>query len=67
LGRVDSASLVGDGFFTELPCHLPPGVVGELLDRGEIEVIRGTVGPEKILCERCEKLLEAWVEWGISR
>jgi hypothetical protein len=67
LRLIDRARLLGRGLFTELPCQLPPGVVGELLDRGEVEVIGGAVGPEEILGERGEELLEPGVLGGIRR
>jgi hypothetical protein len=67
LGLIASARLLGCGLFTELPCQLPAGVVGELLDRGEVEVIGGAVGPEEILGERGEELLEPGVLGGIRR
>jgi hypothetical protein len=49
------------GLFTKLARHLPAGIVSAVLDRGEVEIRRGTVGPEEFVRARCDKLLETGV------
>ena len=66
-GLIGRPGLAGGGLFAKPTGEVPAGVVGELLDRGEVEVIGGAVGPEEILGERGEELLEPGVLGGIRR
>ncbi len=59
--------LPGRGLLTQLTGHLLARLVGVPLDGGEVEVGGGTIGPEQVVAEHREKLLESGVLGRIGR
>jgi hypothetical protein len=65
-GLIGRPGLAGGGLFAKPTGEVPAGVVGDLFNRGEVQIRGGAVGPEEFVRERRDKLQETGVFGGIG-